>query len=264
MTIHPTALVETGAQVDPTATIGPYCCIGPQVTIGPGVTLFSHVTISGITEIGEGTQIYPFASIGYPPQDLKYEGEPSRLIIGKKNILREYVTIQPGTKGGGMLTQVGDHNLFMVGVHIAHDCRIGNHIVMANNATLAGHVSVGDRAIIGGLSGIRQFVRIGAHAMIGGLSGVENDVIPFGMVVGERGYLSGLNLVGLKRLGLPRDDIHLLRGIYRDLFKETTPFTERLEEIERKFSDNSQVMTILAFIKQDSERSLCMPRVVED
>jgi UDP-N-acetylglucosamine acyltransferase len=260
MTIHPTALIEEGAQIHPTAHVGPFCCVGPHVSLGPEVTLVSHVSLAGITEIGEGTKIYPFASIGHPPQDLKYAGEASRLIIGKRNVIREYVTLQPGTLGGGMLTQVGDECLFMVGVHIAHDCIIGNQVIMANNATLGGHVMVGDRAVIGGLSGIHQFVRIGAYAMIGGLSGVENDVIPFGMVVGERAYLSGLNLVGMKRLGLPREEIHVLRGVYKDLFKEDKIFTERLAHIEEKFPHHPHVAQILDFIKKEGDRPLCMPQ----
>ena len=176
--IHPTAIVEEGAKLGTGVRIGPYCTIGPDVELGEGVALVSHVVLAGRTRIGPNTRIYPFASIGHPPQDLKYKGEASSLEIGSNNIIREYVTMSPGTEGGGMVTRVANNCLFMVGAHVAHDCQIGHHVIMANNATLAGHVDVGDYAILGGLAAVHQFVRIGRHAMIGGMSGVEHDIIP--------------------------------------------------------------------------------------
>ena len=197
--VHPTAVVSSQSNIGNDVKIGPYCVIGPDVVIGDRVFLHSHVVIDGQTVIGEGTNIYPFASIGLVPQDLKYKGESSSLIIGARNQIREHVTMNPGTEGGGMKTVIGDDCLFMIGSHVAHDCIIGNHVILANNATLGGHVEVGDFAIIGGLSGIHQFVRIGAHAMVGGMSGVEQDLIPYGSAMGERAKLRGLNLIGLQR-----------------------------------------------------------------
>lgn len=257
--IHPTAVIEPGAQIAPDAVIGPYCHIGPKVKIGAGVKLTSHVVIAGNTTIGDGTSIYPFASLGHPPQDLKYKGEDSRLVIGRNNVIREHVTMNPGTEGGGLETSVGDNCLFMVGTHVAHDCVVGNNVVMANNATLAGHVRVGDYAVLGGLCAVHQFVRIGAHAMIGGLSGVENDVIPYGSVMGERARLAGLNLVGLKRRGFERDEIHALRNAYRLLFAEEGTLSERIEDVAEAFQSNKTVMEIIAFIQKDSNRAICQP-----
>lgn len=200
--IHPTAVIDSAAKIGKNVKIGPYCCIGANVEIGDGVELKAHVVIDGQTSIGADSKFFPFASIGLPPQDLKYSGEKSTLTIGERNIIREYVTMNPGTEGGGLETRVGDDNLFMVGAHVAHDCIVGNNVIMANNATLAGHVMVDDYAIIGGLAAVHQFCRIGRHAMIGGMSGVENDIIPYASVLGGRAWLSGLNLVGLKRRGV--------------------------------------------------------------
>ncbi len=194
--IHATAIVEPGAKLADDVRIGPYCVIGAEVELAEQVELVSHVVIAGRTRIGAGTKIYSFASLGGPPQDLKYKGEPSALIIGAKNVIREQVTMNPGTAGGGMVTRVGNNGLFMVGAHVAHDCKLGNNVIMANNATLGGHVEVGDHAILGGLCAVHQFVRIGPHAMIGGMSGVEHDVIPYGLVKGDRARLSGLNYGG--------------------------------------------------------------------
>lgn len=258
--IHPTAIIEDGATIADDATIGPYCTIGAQVTLASGVTLVSHVSVAGQTTIGENTTIYPFASIGHPPQDLKFSGEKSTLTIGKNNQIREHVTINPGTEGGGLNTTVGDNCLFMVASHIAHDCRVGNHVILANNATLAGHVVVEDFAIIGGLAAIHQFVRIGKHAMIGGMSGVEKDVIPFGSVKGERAHLAGLNVIGLKRRDFSRDDIHALRKAYRELFAAEGTMDERLADAEDLFKDSDAVMNVINFIKQDSSRSFCQPK----
>ncbi len=258
--IHPTAIVEPGAKLGEEVTIGPYCIVGPEVELGEGVSLTSHVVVAGRTTIGPNTRIYPFASIGHPPQDLKYKGESSQLVIGANNVIREYVTMNPGTEGGGMVTQVGNNGLFMIGAHVAHDCKIGNHVIMANNATLAGHVEVGDWAILGGLSAVHQFVRVGHHAMIGGMSGVEYDVIPYGSVMGDRARLSGLNVVGLKRRRFSREDIHALRAAYRLLFAQEGAMAERLADVETMFGDNKPVMDIVNFIRFDSSRSMCQPR----
>lgn len=260
VSIHPTAIVDPAAQLGESVEIGPYSCVGPHVELGDGVRLVSHVVIDGRTRIGAQTEIFPFAVIGLPPQDLKYKGEPSELIIGSGNRIREHVTMNPGTEGGGMVTQVGDEGLFMVGAHVAHDCIVGNRVIMANNATLAGHVRVGDCAILGGLSAVHQFVRIGAHAMIGGMSGVENDVIPFGLVMGDRARLSGLNLVGLERRGFSREDIRGLRAAYRMLFAPEGTLAERIEEVAQAFGNQELVINIIDFIRTKSPRPLCQPR----
>jgi len=259
--IHPTAVVASGAVIDPSAEIGPYCCIGPQVVLGPKVRLISHVVVDGITSVGEGTVVYPFASLGLRPQDLKYHGEPSRLEIGANNQIRENVTMNPGTEGGGMLTKVGNDGLFMVGSHVAHDCNVGDGVILANNATLAGHVTLGDYAVLGGLSAVHQFVRIGRHVMVGGMTGVENDVIPYGAVTGNRAHLSGLNLVGIKRRGYSRDDIHALRNAYRLLFAPEGTMAERLEEVSEQFKSVAPVVEILEFIRADSSRAICQPKL---
>ena len=258
--IHETAVVDPGATIADNVTIGPYCVIGDQVSLGLGVTLESHVVVGGRTAIGAGCHIFPFASIGLPPQDLKYVGEPSELIIGDNNIIREHVTMNPGTTGGGMVTRVGRNGLFMVGAHIAHDCKIGDHVIMANNATLGGHVTVGDYAILGGLSAVHQFVRIGRHAMVGGMSGVEQDVIPFGLVMGDRAALSGLNIVGLKRRNFSREDIHGLRTAYRMVFASQGTLAERLSEVAGQFAENEVVMDLVAFIQANNSRPVCQPK----
>jgi len=258
--IHPTAVVADGAIVDESAEIGPYCVLGPQVTIGPRVKLHSHVAVAGITSIGADTQVFPFASLGHQPQDLKYRGEASRLEIGERNQIREHVTMNPGTEGGGMLTKVGNDCLFMMSSHVAHDCVIGDNVILVNNATLGGHVTIGDFAIMGGLSAAHQFVRIGRHAMIGGMTGVETDIIPYATVTGNRAHLSGLNLVGLKRRGYDRDAIHALRNAYRLLFAPEGTMAERLEEVAGEFHDQELVMEIVDFIRADSSRSICQPK----
>ena len=257
--IHPTAFVDDGARIGADVTVGPYSIVGAEVELADGVTVMSHVVVGGRTRIGANTKIYPFASIGLPPQDLKYKGEPSRLEIGCNNIIREHVTMHAGTEGGGMVTRVGNNCLFMVGCHVAHDCRIGDHVIMVNNATLGGHVVIGDWAILGGLAAVHQFVRIGRHAMLGGLSGVESDVIPYGSVTGVRARLQGLNIVGLKRRGVSRDDIHVLRNAYRLLFAPEGTLAERLEDVAELFHDNRAVMEIVDFIRTESQRSICQP-----
>lgn len=261
--VHPTAIVEDGAILGSGVTVGPYCNIGPEVSLGDGVVLHSHVVVAGRTSIGSGTVIFPFASIGHSPQDLKYSGEPSVLEIGSDNVIREHVTMNPGTEGGGMLTRIGDGCLFMMASHVAHDCQICDHVILVNNATLGGHVEIGDWAIIGGLSAVHQFVRIGRHAMVGGMSGVENDVIPYGSVVGNRAHLSGLNLVGLRRRGFSRGDIHDLRRAYRLIFAPEGTLQERLADVSELFSGVEPVMEIVEFTGADSSRSICQP-LLED
>jgi UDP-N-acetylglucosamine acyltransferase len=262
--IHPTAIIDKAAQLGPDVSIGPYCVVGPKVKLGKGVKLHSHVVVDGATTIGEETEIYPFASIGTPPQDLKFKGEASELHIGKRCRIREHVTINPGTEGGGLLTKVGDECLIMVGAHVAHDCQIGNHVILVNNATLAGHVHVGDFAIIGGNSAVHQFVRIGAHAMIGGMSGVENDVIPYGTVMGDRAHLAGLNLVGLERRGFSKDDIRALRSAYRSLFAPEGTFQERLDSVANNNANVAAVTDVVKFIRAKSSRALCQPRAAAE
>lgn len=259
--IHPAAIVDSKARIADTVTIGPFCVVGPEVDLADGVELLSHVVIAGRTSVGENTRIFPFASIGHQPQDLKYKGEPSTLSIGKNCQIREHVTMNPGTEGGGMITKVGDNCLFMASAHVAHDCVLGDNVIMANNATLAGHVVVGDFAFLGGLSAVHQFVRIGKHAMIGGMSGVEADVIPFGIVIGNRAHLNGLNIVGLKRRGFSREDIHSLRNAYRLLFAPEGTLQERVSDVSEQFKDNLAVMEVVDFIRSDSSRQLSTPQI---
>jgi UDP-N-acetylglucosamine acyltransferase len=258
--VHPTAIVERGAELGTGTVIGPYCHVGPHVQLDDEVRLISHVVVAGHTRIGAGTAIYPFASIGQPPQVLKPIGERSELVIGANNTIREQVTMNPGTAFGNIITTVGDNGLFMVGVHVAHDCNVGNNVVMANNATLGGHVQLGDFAYVGGLAAVHQFVRIGRHAMIGGMSGVENDVIPYGSVMGDRARLSGLNIVGLKRRGFTREQIHSLRNAYRLLFAQEGTMQERLSDVAELFHDTGPVIDIIDFIRTDSSRAICQPK----
>jgi UDP-N-acetylglucosamine acyltransferase len=260
MQIHPTAIVAPGARLADDVVIGPYCVIGEHVVLSLGVSLKSHIVIDGRTTIGERTRIFPFASIGHEPQDLKYKGEPSSLEIGHDNTIREHVTINPGTEGGGMVTRVGNHCLLMVGAHVAHDCQVGDHVILVNNATLSGHVVMEDYAILGGLSAVHQFVRIGQHAMIGGMSGVERDVIPYGMVMGDRARLSGLNIVGMQRRGFSRDDIQVLRNAYNCLFGDTGTLSERVDEVAKRFGGVGPVDDLIAFIRADSSRAICQPK----
>jgi UDP-N-acetylglucosamine acyltransferase len=258
--IHPTAIVAPDAALADDVTIGPYCVIGGNVVLAAGVRLAAHVVIDGRTTIGERTQIFPFASLGLEPQDLKYRGEPSSLVVGRDNTIREYVTMNPGTEGGGMVTRVGDNCLFMVGAHVAHDCQIGNHVIMANNATLAGHVVIEDHALLGGLSAVHQFVRIGRHAIIGGMSGVERDVIPYGQVMGDRARLCGLNIIGMQRRGFNREDINGLRAAYQFLFSDTGTLSDRVNETAERFGGIAPVDDIITFIRSDSSRAICQPK----
>jgi UDP-N-acetylglucosamine acyltransferase len=258
--VHPTAIIDPGAVLADDVVVGPYCIVGPDVVLGSGVSLGAHVVIDGRTTIGERTRIFPFAAIGSEPQDLKYKGEPSSLVIGRDNTIREHVTINTGTEGGGMVTRIGDHCLLMVGAHVAHDCRIGDHVIMANNATLAGHVVVEEYARLGGLSAVHQFVRIGRHAMVGGMSGVERDVIPYGQVIGDRARLTGLNIVGMQRAGYSREDIQALRAAYQVLFAAGGTLSERVDETAERFRGIGPVDDVIAFIRADSTRAICQPK----
>jgi UDP-N-acetylglucosamine acyltransferase len=258
--IHPTAIIEPGARIGAGVEIGAFSVIGPEVALADGVHIHPHVVIAGKTEIGAGTQIFPFASLGQAPQDRKFRGEESRLLIGAGNVIREYVTMNPGTEQGGHVTRIGDNGLFLTGAHIAHDCVIGNNVLLVNNATLGGHCVVGDFASVGGLSAVHQFVRIGAYAFIGGMSGVENDVIPFGIALGNRANLAGLNIVGLKRHKFDREQIHGLRKAYRMLFATEGTLMERLDDVEKMFGEDRHVRRIVDFVKAESTRSLCVPR----
>ena len=258
--IHKTAIIEDGAVLGENVSVGAYSVIGPQVKLGDGVSIHSHVVLDGDTDVGEGTVIFPFASIGTVPQDLKYAGEKSRLIIGKNNKIREHTTMNPGTEFGGYETIVGDNNLFMMATHVAHDCILGSNIIMANNATLGGHVTVGDYAVIGGLAAVHQFVRIGAFAVIGGMSGVENDVIPYGRVKGERAFLAGLNLVGMERRGFSKDEMKSLQAAMKKIFKDEGTMADRLLQVAEDYAGNEHVMDIIKFAQEKTRFPLCQPQ----
>jgi UDP-N-acetylglucosamine acyltransferase len=259
--IHPTAIIEDGAVVGDGCRVGPYCVVGPNVVLAPEVVLEAHVAVAGHTSIGSGTHIFPFASIGHQPQDLKYAGEATRLVIGENNQIREHVTMNPGTAGGGGVTTVGNNGLFMMGSHVGHDCCVGDHAILANNATLAGHVELDDFVILGGLSAVRQWSRIGTGAIVGGMTGVEFDVIPFGSVIGDRARLAGLNLVGLKRKGFPREQIHALRAAYKELFEsDNGTLRERAEQVAAARELQPLVKTVTDFILEKDNRRFCTPR----
>lgn len=258
--IHETALVDPRAELADDVSVGPFSIVGPDVRIGAGTRLESHVVVTGRTTIGEGCRVFPFACLGHRPQDMKYQGEETELVIGRDNQIREHVTMHPGTAGGSGVTRVGDGGLFMASIHVAHDCRVGDGVIMANNATLGGHVEVQDHVFLGGLCAVHQFVRIGRQAMIGGLAGVENDVIPYGMVLGNRAYLNGLNIVGMRRRDVSRDQVQTLRVAYRLLFAPEGAFMERLAEVAAQFADHSRVMEVVDFIKSANDRAICLPR----
>jgi UDP-N-acetylglucosamine acyltransferase len=258
--VHPSAHVEDGAKLGAGVRIGPFCLVGAHVALGDGCDLKSHVVVTGRTTIGPRAKIYPFASIGHAPQDLKYAGEASSLTVGADCTIREGVTMNPGTAGGAMETIVGDRCLFLANSHVAHDCRIGNSVILSNNVMLAGHCTIRDFVILGGGAGVHQFVRIGQHAFIGGLSGIENDVIPYGMAIGNRAHLAGLNIVGLRRRGFTREQIHDIRRAYRLLFADEGTLSERVEDVASEFATHPFVQEILEFIREGKERALCTPR----
>lgn len=261
--IHKTAIIEEGAQIKKNVRIGPYCHIGSHVVLEEDVEIHAHTVIAGNTTIGRGTKVFSFSCIGYLPQVTGIQSVETAVIIGENNLIREYVTIHPGTPKGRGVTQVGNNCMIMVSSHIAHDCKVGNNVIMANQATLGGHVEIEDFVNIGGLSGIHQFVKLGRGCIIGGLSGVEGHVIPYGSVIGNRARLSGLNLVGLKRRHVDRDRIHALRAAYRLLFANEGEgsLSERILDVEEMFAQETEVMEIVDFLRQNSNtlRPLCLP-----
>ena len=256
--IHKTAIIDSNAKISENVKIGPYSVIGPDVEIGGGTVVQSHVNITGKTIIGNNNQIYPFASIGNNPQDLKFKGEKTLLKIGDNNKIREYVTINPGTEGGGGKTQVGNNCLFMVSSHIAHDCIVGDNVILANNVPLGGHAHVDDNAIIGGNSAVQQFTRVGKFAMIGGMCGVVRDVIPYGIAHGNRSILQGLNLIGLRRQNIPNKEILSLSEVYKIIFKNEN-LTENLSYISSDLRKNELVSEVVNFIEKDKKRPICTP-----
>ena len=256
--IHKTAIIDRKAKISAKAIIGPYSIVGPDVEIGDGAEIQSHVNITGNTIIGINTKIFPFASIGTNPQDLKYKGEKTRLEIGSNNIIREHVTINTGTNGGGGITRIGNYNLIMIGAHIAHDCIVGNNVVIANSAAIAGHAQISDDVIIGGNCGIQQFTRIGRMAMIGGMSGVSRDVIPYGLSFGNRNYLEGINLIGLRRKKVSNKEILALSEAYKEIFK-TKSLHENLEKLRETLKANTYVREVIDFINHDKKRPICTP-----
>ena len=256
--IHNTAIISSKAKISDNVTIGPYSVIGPKVEIGEGTIVQSHVNITGDTKIGLNNKIYSFASIGNDPQDLKFKGEETKLEIGDNNKIREYVTINPGTEGGGRLTKVGNNCLFMVSAHIAHDCLVGDNVILANNVPLGGHAHVDDNAIIGGNSAVQQFTRVGKFAMIGGMCGVVRDVIPYGIVHGNRSILHGLNLIGLRRKNIPNKEIMVLSEAYKEIFKNEN-LTENLNNLSKDYKSNELVAEVVGFIEKDKKRPICTP-----
>ena len=256
--IHKTAIVDPKAKISTNVNIGPYSIIGPNVEIGEDTDINSHVSIAGYTKIGKKNKIYPFSSIGNNPQDLKYNGEKSYLEIGDSNTVREYVSINPGTDGGGGLTKIGNNCLFMVSSHVAHDCVIGDNVVAVNNVAIGGHVQIDDNAIIGGNSAIHQYIRIGKFAMIGGICAVIRDVIPYGLVHGNRSVLQGINLIGLRRKNIPNQEIALLSKAYKEIFKSEN-LSENLKNLSEEFKENDLVKEILKFIQKDKKRPICTP-----
>jgi UDP-N-acetylglucosamine acyltransferase len=256
--IHKTAIVDPKAKISTNVNIGPYSIIGPNVEIGEDTYINSHVSIAGYTKIGKKNKIYPFASIGNNPQDLKYKGERSALEIGNGNTIREYVSINPGTDGGGGLTKIGNNCLFMVSSHVAHDCVIGDNVVAVNNVAIGGHVQIDDNAIVGGNSAVHQFIRIGKFAMIGGMCAVIRDIIPYGLVHGNRSVLQGINLIGLRRNNISNQDIALLNKAYKEIFKSEN-LSQNLKNLPEDFKNNNLVVEILKFIQKDKKRPICTP-----
>ncbi|HTM77621.1 MAG TPA: acyl-ACP--UDP-N-acetylglucosamine O-acyltransferase [Devosia sp.] len=258
--VHPTAMVGSGAKLGEGVKIGPFCIVTDNVVLHDDVELISHVSIDGHTEIGAGSRVFPFASIGHEPQDRKYAGEASRLEIGERCVIREAATINPGTSGGGMLTKIGNDCLLMASAHVAHDCILGNNVIMANYVGLAGHVVVGDNVTFGGMAVVHQFTRVGPNAFIGAQSMIDGDVIPYGMALGNRASLAGLNLVGLKRHKFDREAIHRLRAAYRMIFASEGTLRERVEDAAELFKDDALVQDVVKFISAASDRPILIPR----
>ena len=257
--IHKSSVVDAKAKISTKSKIGPYCFIGPNVIIEDNVELISNAHIEGNTKIGKGTKIFPFASIGTQPQDLKFKDEKNSLEIGENNLIREYVTINPGTEGGGSKTIIGNNCLFMISSHVAHDCKIGNNVIIANNVPLGGHVTIEDSVVIGGNSAVQQFTRIGRLAMIGGMTGVLKDVIPFGLSIGNRNYLQGLNLIGLRRKKYENQKIMGLDKAYKEIFSSKN-LHDNLSKINGEYKDNELVNEVITFIEKDKKRPICLPQ----
>ena len=256
--IHKSSVIDSKAKISNNVKIGPFCYIGPNVILNENVELVSNVHVEGNTVIGKGTRIFPFASIGTQPQDLKFKGEKNSLDIGENNLIREYVTINPGTEGGGSKTKIGNNCLFMISSHVAHDCKIGNNVIIANNVPLGGHVTVEDSVVIGGNSAVQQFTRIGRLAMIGGMTGVLKDVIPFGLSIGNRNHLQGLNLIGLRRKKYDNQKIMGLSKAYKEIF-ESKNLHENLSKINGEHKGNELVSEVITFIAKDKKRPICSP-----
>ncbi len=256
--IHKTCIIDKKAKISKNVKIGPYTIVGPNVEIGENSEIYSHVNILGNTKIGSGTKIFPFASIGTDPQDLKFKGEKNSLIIGNNNTIREHVTINPGTEDGGGVTTIGNNCLFMISSHVAHDCKVGNNVVIANNVPLGGHVTIEDSVIIGGNSAVQQFTRIGRLAMVGGMTGVLKDIIPFGLSFGNRNYLKGLNLIGLRRNKYENKTIIELTEAYNKIFSSNN-LHNNLEKINGEYKENKLVKEITKFITKDKKRPICSP-----
>jgi UDP-N-acetylglucosamine acyltransferase len=254
--IHPTAIVEHGAELGPGVQIGPFCTVGSNVVIEAGAKLVSHVVVDGHTRIGEGAELFPFCTVGLAPQDMKYKGEPTRCEIGARTLVREHCTIHRGTATGTGITRIGSDCMLMAVVHVAHDCTLGNNVIVANNAVMGGHVTIGDHAVIGGAAAIHQYVRIGRAAMIGGVSGVEADVIPFGSVIGNRARLASLNVIGLRRRGFDKEQIHRLHIAFKALYGKEGVFAQRLKATREKFGNDPLVAEVLAFIDAPSHRGM--------
>jgi UDP-N-acetylglucosamine acyltransferase len=256
--IHKTAIIDPKAKIASNVKIGAYSVVGPDVEVNENTIIHSHVSIFGQTKIGKENKIYPFASVGNDPQDLKYNGEKTKLIIGDNNTIREYVTINPGTIGGGGETKVGNNCLFMISSHVAHDCIVGDNVIIANNVPLGGHVIIEDNVVIGGNSAVQQFTRIGKMAMIGGMTGVLHDVIPYGLSTGNRNSLQGLNLIGLRRAKFENKDILELSDVYKKIFA-TKNINENISKLNSSFQENSLVKNVIDFITKDKKRSICTP-----
>lgn len=257
--VHPSSIVAPGAQLADGVSIGPFCTVGANVRLGANTRLVSHVVVDGHTELGADNTVYPFAMLGGPPQHTAYKGEPTRLEIGDRNLIREHATMNTGTVLGGGVTKVGSDGLYMIESHVGHDCSVGDFVILTKQATLGGHCEVGDYVIVGGLAAVHQRTRVGRHAMIGGLAAVVKDVIPYGSVWGNHAHLEGLNLLGLKRRGFSRETINTMRAAYRLLFADEGTFQERLDDTIETYSFSPEVMEIIDFIRADASRPLCLP-----
>jgi UDP-N-acetylglucosamine acyltransferase len=262
--IHPSAVVEDGAVLGDDVEVGPFCHVGPRATLGNGVRLLSHAVVAGITTIGARTRVFPFASLGHEPQDLKYQGEETTLEVGENCTIREGVTMNPGTAGDEGKTIIGNNCVFLANAHVAHDCVLGNNIIFSNAVMVAGHCKIGDNVIFGGGAGVHQFCRIGNNAFIGGMAGLENDVIPYGVALGNRAYLGGLNVIGMKRSGMAREDIHAVRAAYKHIFGGSQTIADSVENMPEDIAANAVVQKIVEFVRSGENRSLCTPRSKDD